>query len=61
MEPKRKPPLEEEEEPADDLVEVELAWADEIERRCAELDAGTAEVVELDPVLAKLDRAAARR
>lgn len=59
MEPKRKLPLEE--EPADDLVEVELAWADELERRCAELDEGTAEVVELDPVLAKLDRVAARR
>lgn len=58
MEPSRTPL---EDEPIEDPIEVELAWAEEIERRCAELDAGEAETDDLADVLHELDRAAAYR
>ncbi len=38
----------------EDLEEVERAWEDEIRRRVAELDAGTAELVPADEVFAEL-------
>lgn len=44
----------------DDPVEVERAWEEEIRRRLAELDAGTAELIPADRVFAEL-RARLRR
>jgi putative addiction module component (TIGR02574 family) len=38
----------------DDPEEVERAWEDEIRRRVAELDAGTAELVPAEEVFAEL-------
>ncbi len=58
MEPKRTPF---DYEPLEDPIEVELAWAEEVERRCAELDAGTAETDDLEDVLEELERAATNR
>ena len=48
------------EDAAADLVEVERAWAEEIQRRVTELDAGTAELIPAEEVLAEL-RARPRR
>ena len=44
----------------DDPAEVERAWEEEIRRRLAELDAGTAELIPADEVFAEL-RARPRR
>ena len=38
----------------DDPAEVERAWEDEIRRRLAELEAGTAELIPADQVFAEL-------
>ena len=38
----------------DDPAEVEAAWDEEIRRRLAELDAGTAELIPADEVFAEL-------
>jgi len=38
----------------DDPAEVERAWEEEIRRRVAELDAGTAELIPADEVFAEL-------
>lgn len=38
----------------DDAAEVERAWEDEIRRRLAELEAGTAELIPADQVFAEL-------
>lgn len=48
------------EETTDDPAEVERAWGEEIRRRIAELDAGTAELIPADEVFAEL-RARPRR
>ncbi|MEW5930908.1 MAG: addiction module protein [Gemmatimonadota bacterium] len=42
------------EDTADDPAEVERAWEEEIRRRLAELDAGTAELIPADRVFAEL-------
>ena len=47
-------------ETPDDPAEVERAWEEEIRRRLAELDAGTAELIPADEVFAEL-RARPRR
>ncbi|MFL5385868.1 MAG: addiction module protein [Longimicrobiaceae bacterium] len=47
-------------ETPDDPAEVEAAWDEEIRRRLAELDAGTAELIPSDAVFAEL-RARPRR
>ncbi|HEV7587838.1 MAG TPA: addiction module protein [Longimicrobium sp.] len=47
-------------EPEEDLDEVERAWEVEIRRRIAELDAGTAELIPAEEVFAEL-RARPRR
>ena len=47
-------------ETPDDPPEVERAWEEEIRRRLAELDAGTAELIPADEVFAEL-RARPRR
>lgn len=41
-------------ETPDDPAEVERAWEEEIRRRLAELDAGTAELIPADEVFAEL-------
>lgn len=41
-------------EAVDDPAEVERAWEDEIRRRLAELEAGTAELIPADQVFAEL-------
>ena len=41
-------------ETPDDPVEVERSWDEEIRRRLAELDAGTAELIPADEVFAEL-------
>ena len=48
------------EELEDDPAEVEVAWEEEIRRRIAEIDAGTAELIPGEEVLAEL-RARQRR
>src|SRR5690348_9925214 len=47
-------------EEAEDPVEVEKAWAKEIERRIREIDAGTAKTVPLEVALARAQRALER-
>ena len=42
------------EDPSDDPAEVERAWEDEIRRRVAEIDAGTAELTPAEEVFAEL-------
>jgi putative addiction module component (TIGR02574 family) len=42
------------EEEADDPQEVERAWEEEIRRRLAEIDAGTAELIPAEEVFAEL-------
>jgi putative addiction module component (TIGR02574 family) len=46
----------ESDEAEDDPLEVEAAWAKEIERRVAEIDAGTAELLDWQEVRAHLHR-----
>jgi len=41
-------------ETGDDPAEVERAWDEEIRRRVAELDAGTAELIPVEEVFAEL-------
>jgi putative addiction module component (TIGR02574 family) len=48
------------EDAEDDPIEVERAWEDEIRRRLAEVDAGTAELIPAEEVFAEL-RSRARR
>jgi putative addiction module component (TIGR02574 family) len=43
-----------EEDVTDDPAEVERAWGEEIARRVAELDAGTAELIPAEEVFAEL-------
>ncbi len=49
-----------EDEEADDPQEVERAWEEEIRRRLAEVDAGTAELIPVEEVFAEI-RARSRR
>ncbi len=43
-----------EEEPSDDPAEVEQAWTEEIQRRVAQLEAGTVELIPAEQVFAEL-------
>jgi putative addiction module component (TIGR02574 family) len=45
-----------EDQPLDDPADVEAAWEEEIRRRIAEVDAGTAEVIPADVVIADIRR-----
>ena len=47
--------------PSDDADEVREAWAAEIERRCAELDAGTATTEEWEDVRRRIEGAIRRK
>lgn len=50
----RQPPKRIEDEALDDPAEVEAAWDEEIRRRLAELEAGTAELIPSDEVFLEL-------